>query len=253
MMAKLKARKPKRPERPAPPIRAHELVRGVRLAPGWRLRLAGVGELDRAAELLALAHLRLDADVAATIRAGAHAEVLLAGLRDGKQALLYPIAEAAAAGDPNLAIVKMAALLVAVDRDDQIGGIVMTVPPGTVFAELYSKGFLPSHALLGLTLATKIQGLAVDPAARGSGLGARMLAQAWRLHHQLGAMVVYGQFPIRSGLAAYYAATPFEVLPERYGIMLEPILGRQAGIAPSAGEQIFARWSQSAFRAIDHV
>lgn len=90
---------------------------------------------------------------------------------------------AAGHGEPRLAIVKMVALMAAVDSSGHIGGIIKVFPPGNVFAQAHAQGVSPYRALVSLTLVAKVQGLCVESDHRGKGMGAGMLDEAWRLHH----------------------------------------------------------------------
>ncbi|THV43096.1 hypothetical protein [Glycomyces buryatensis] len=69
----------------------------------------------------------------------------------------------------------------------------------------------------------------------------------------MGFVLAYGQFPVDSGLEAYYADTSFEVLPEGAAIDLGPPLGMPMLVSPDPGERLFARWAIPGFRAIRHT
>lgn len=230
-------------------MRAQDLTRGLHLIEGWRLRLARADELDRAQALLDLSSAQISDHVKAAITAGRSAALLQMALRESPQALLAPIGRAAAAGNPNTAFAEMTAVLVAADRDDQLGAALMTIPTSTVFSKMVGRYLTLPQALHASIQVAKIQGIAVDPSHRGLGLGTKMLDAVWRLHLQTGANIVYGQFAADSGLEAYYDTTTYEVLPQGHGLDLRPLLELPVAINPQPGDRLFARWSLPALRA----
>lgn len=229
--------------------RTHDLTHGLPLTEGWRLRLARPDEIERAQTLLDLSEAQIHDRVKASITAGRSAALLQTALREGPRAMLAPLARAAAAGDPNTAFVELHAVLVAADRDDQVGAALMTIPPSTVFSKMIGPLLTFQQALHASLQVAKIQGIAVDPAHRGTGLGAAMLDAVWRLHFQAGAGIVYGQFAADSGLDAYYDTTAYEVLPKGHSLDLRPLLELPVVIHPYPGDRLFARWSTPALRA----
>jgi GNAT superfamily N-acetyltransferase len=236
----------KKPGR-VPPITADRLLRGWPGPAGTRIRLAAPGDAAEVRDLLAFAELSFDQELEETIEAGTVVTTILTGLRAGMSQMLRPLAEAAAAGRPQDAMIGLATVLVAESPSGQLHGALQAVPPGNVLSEGAAAGVPLPLALVASTKVAKIRGLAVAPTARGLGIGDVLLRRAVRLYHQLDWLLLYGQFPAGSGLDSYYGRRGFTVLPPGTGINLAP-LNLPVDIHHEPGEQLFVRWRSTAVR-----
>lgn len=98
------------------------------------------------------------------------------------------------------------------------------------------------NVLVAAQAIIKIKGVAVDPAARGAGLGTALIKRCVQLYRQLGWFVIYGQFDAKSGLDTDYAQRGFEILAAGEPLRLEPLLGFPLDIQPTPSERLFVRW-----------
>jgi GNAT superfamily N-acetyltransferase len=232
----------KKPVR-VPPATADRLVSGWPGPGGTHIRLARHGDTEQILGLLALAGIGLDPVVGAVIEAGTVASTLLLGLDHGPEGMLGPLAEAVAADRPDEAMPGLVLVLVAEDRDGFLRGVLQAVPPDNVLADAIKAGVPVLNAVVGAAKIAKIRAVAVAEDARGNRIGETLIRRAVRTYLQLGFLLVYGQFPVGSGLEKYYARQGFTVLDEGQDIDLRrinlPILIRTD---PSDPERLFVRW-----------
>jgi GNAT superfamily N-acetyltransferase len=232
----------KKPVR-VPPATAGRLVGGWAGPGGTHIRLARHGDTEQITGLLALAGIPLDPVVGAVIEAGTVASTLLLGLDHGPEGMLRPLAEAVAADRPDEAMPGLVLVLVAEDRDGFVRGVLQAVPPDNVLADGIKAGVPVLNAVVGATKVAKIRAVAVAEDARGNGIGETLIRRTVRTYLQLGFLLIYGQFPVGSGLEEYYARQGFTVLDEGQDIDLRrinlPILIRTD---PSDPERLFVRW-----------
>jgi len=232
----------KKPVR-VPPVTADRLVSGWAGPGGTHVRLARPGDVEQLTGLLALAGIPLDPVVGAVIEAGTVASTLLLGLDHGLDGVPGPLAEAAAAGRAGEVMSELVFVLVAEDRDGAVRGVLQAVPPDNVLNDGIKAGVPVLHAMAGATKIAKIRAVAVAEDARGTGIGETLIRRTVRTYLQLGFLVIYGQFPVGSGLEEYYARQGFTVLDEGQDIDLRriglPILIRTD---PSDPERLFVRW-----------
>ncbi len=205
--------------------------------------LPATGDTEQITGLLALAGIPLDPVVGAVIEAGTLASTLLLGLDHGPEGMLRPLAEAVAADRPDQAMPGLVLVLVAEDRDGFVRGVLQAVPPDNVLADGIKAGVPVLNAVVGATKVAKIRAVAVAEDARGNRIGETLIRRTVRTHLQLGFLLIYGQFPVGSGLEKYYARQGFTVLDEGQDIDLRrinlPILIRTD---PSDPERLFVRW-----------
>ncbi|MEU4424831.1 GNAT family N-acetyltransferase [Actinoplanes sp. NPDC024001] len=98
------------------------------------------------------------------------------------------------------------------------------------------------NVLVAAQTVVKLKGLAVSPAARGTGIGSAMIKRCVQLYRQLGWHVVYGQFDAARGLESYYSARGFEVLGSGEDLNLGPLLGFPLRIYTRPQDRLFVRW-----------
>jgi GNAT superfamily N-acetyltransferase len=226
-----------------PPVTADRLVSGWAGPGGTHIRLARPRDIEQITGLLALAGIRLDPVVRAVIEAGTVASTLLLGLDHGPEGMLGPLAEAVAADRPYEGMPGLVFVLVAEDRDGSMCGVLQAVPPDNVLADGIKAGVPVLNAVVGASKVAKIRAVAVAEDARGNGIGETLIRRTVRTYLQLGFLLIYGQFPVGSGLEEYYARQGFTVLDEGQDIDLRrinlPILIRTD---PSDPERLFVRW-----------
>jgi GNAT superfamily N-acetyltransferase len=225
------------------PVTADRLVTGWTGPGRTHIRLARPGDTEQVTGLLALADIPLDPAVGTVIEAGTVASTLLLGLNHGIDDMLRPLAEAAAAGEPDDAMAGLVLVLVAEGRDGLLRGVLQAVPPSNVLADGVEGGVPLLNAVLGAAKVAKIRALAVAEDARGNGIGQTLIRRSVRTYRQLGYLLVYGQFPTGSGLENYYARQGFTVLDEGQHIDLSRLgLPIHIRTDPSEPERLFARW-----------
>ena len=226
-----------------PPVTAERLVNGWAGPGDTRIRLARPGDTEQVTKLLALADIALDPAVGTVIEAGTVASTLLIGLNHGVAEMLRPLADAVAANRPDDAMPGLIMVLVAEGRDGSLRGVLQAVPPANVLADGSAAGVPLLTAVVGAAKVAKIRAVAVAEKARGLGLGETLIRRTVRTYLQLGFLLIYGQFPIGSGLEKYYARQGFTVLDEGQTIDLRrmnfPIL---IATDPSDPERLFVRW-----------
>jgi GNAT superfamily N-acetyltransferase len=232
----------KKPVR-VPPVTADRLVSGWAGPGGTHVRLARQGDTEQITGLLALAGIALDPVVAAVIEAATVASTLLQGLDQGAEGMLAPLARAVAADRAEQAMPGLVLVLVAEDRCGFLRAVLQAVPPDNVLADAVQAGVPVLNAVVAATKFAKIRAVAVAEDARGHGIGETLIRRTVRTYLQLGFRLIYGQFPVGSGLEKYYARQGFTVLDEGQDIDLRrinlPILIRTD---PSDPEQLFVRW-----------
>lgn len=225
------------------PATADRLIRGWAGPGGSRIRLARPGDTGHVTGLLALADIPMDPAVDAVIKTGTVASTLLLGLTHGNNEMLRPLAEAAAAGNPDDAMPGLVLVVVAEGRDGSLGGVLQAVPPTNVLADGVEGGVPVLNAVLGAAKVAKIRALAVAEDARGMGIGETLIRRSVGIYRQLGYCLVYGQFSTGSGLERYYSRQGFTVLDEGQHIDLTRLgLPIHIRTDPSEPERLFVRW-----------
>lgn len=222
---------------------ADRLVKGSSGPGGTRIRLARPGDTAQVARLLELVGIRLDPAVGAAIDTGTVAATLLLGLDHGAEAMLRPLTEAVAADRPDEAMPGLVWVLVAQGPDGSLHGVLLAVPPTNVLADGIQGGIPVPAAVAGAVKITKVRAIAVAQDARGNRLAETLIKRTVGTYLHLGFRLIYGQFPIGSGLETYYARQGFTVLDEGQVIDLRrmnlPIIIRTD---PSEPERLFVRW-----------
>jgi N-acetylglutamate synthase-like GNAT family acetyltransferase len=225
------------------PIATDRLVSGWSGPGGTHIRLARRSDIEQITGLLALAGIPLDPVVGAVIERGTVASTLLRGLDHGPEGMLRPLAEAVAADRPYEAMPGFVLVLVAEDREGFVRGVLQAVPPDNVLADGINAGVPVLDAVAGATKVAKIRAVAVGEDARGNGIGETLIRRALRTYLQLGFLLIYGQFPVGSGLERYYTRQGFTVLDEGQVIDLRRIgLPILICTDPSDPERMFVRW-----------
>ena len=222
---------------------ADRLLKGSSGPGGTRIRLARPGDAAQVARLLELVDIRLEPAVGEVIENGTVASTLLLGLDHGANAMLRPLTEAVAADRPEDAMPALIWVLVAEGRDGSVHGVLQAGPPTNVLTDGIQGGVTVPAAVAGAATITKVRAVAVAEAARGNRLGETLIKRTVHTYLHLGFRLIYGQFPIGSGLETYYARQGFTVLDEGQVIDLRrinlPIIIRTD---PSDPERLFVRW-----------
>jgi hypothetical protein len=86
----------------------------------------------------------------------------------------------------------------------------------------------------------RFEAVAVDTASRSQGIASALLGGCVALYDQLGYLLIYGVFQPSWGLAAFYQALDFDVLPAGYGIDVKVIVAGRACWALRAGSSYYA-------------
>ncbi len=81
-------------------------------------------------------------------------------------------------------------------------GVLQAVPPDSPLADGIKAGVPVLNAVVGATKVAKIRAVAVAEDARGNGIGQTLIRRAVRTYLQIGFLLIYGQFPVGSGLAS---------------------------------------------------
>ncbi|MGW7363112.1 GNAT family N-acetyltransferase [Streptomyces sp. NPDC054841] len=177
--------------------------------------------------------------------AGTCGQWLLEGLLGVDRGMTEPLARAAASGRLEEAALALTLPLVAQDRDGELVGALLALPPGMVFQTVSEAGY-EQHALLSMLKYTKIKALAVAEDARGRGLGAALLKRCTQLYWQLDFMLLYGEFETSRALEPFYARQGFTVLKPGETTDIGYVLtGRLIGLGAGRGEQLFFRWNRN--------
>lgn len=221
-------------------ITGHALRDGLPGPAPYILRLARPGESEDVARLLGLAQLHRDEALLASIDDGLAGEVALQALVSTEHRLRALATRLSTPEGVFDALRASAVVLVAVHPDGPHPvGVIVTNPPGGLMRQLMERQAPREHLAMILMAITKIPGLAVDPAHRGAGLGGALLQRVTALAHQTGYRHVYGQVRDRDGLADWYRARGYTVLPDGQGIDLSGLIDAPVGVKPVPGERIF--------------
>jgi hypothetical protein len=235
-------RRRRAPARAAPRLEAADLARGLPVPGGILLRMARPGDAAEVSRLLAMAGLDLPSYLTEAIENQVIGSTLVRALESGNEEILTGLATAAHHGDPNLAMPGLTALLVAEDAGHRACGALLALPPAGVMAQATSAGVPVQLALVGTAAIVKINGVAVDEASRGQGIGTAMIGTCLQLYFQLDYLLAYGQIRAGSGLEGYYRGLGFDVLAPAEGISLSERLTLPIGLTPESGERFFLRW-----------
>lgn len=225
-----------------PGLEAAALAQGVPAPGGFLLRMARPGDGAEAARLLAMAGLDLPPYLTEAIDTQAIGSTVMRALGSGRDEVVTALATAAHHGDPNLAMPGLTALLVA-ERSHRLCGALLALPPAAIMAQAAAAGVPVELALVGNAAIVKINGVAVDNASRGQGIGTALLSICLTLYFQVGFLLAYGQFRDGSGLDNYYRKLGFDVLAQGEGISLTERLGMPVGLTPETGERFFLCWA----------
>jgi GNAT superfamily N-acetyltransferase len=239
---KSRSRKPSGDGNQRAPITASALLRGLPAPNRCRIRLAQAADVPAAARLLTFAEPTLDEEAELLGRSPWMAKGLLSGLNNASDGVLRHTMQALREDGTRGAFLSMSILLVAVDDNQQIQASLLALPPARVLHDALDKGVDILNVLVAAQAIVKLKGVAVSPAARGSGIGSAMIRRCVQLYRQLGWHVVYGQFDAAGGLDSYYSARGFEVLDRGQALNLEPLLGFPLGIYTRPQERLFVRW-----------
>ncbi|MGG2463806.1 GNAT family N-acetyltransferase [Streptomyces sp. RGM 3693] len=221
------------------------LVDGVAGPDGARIRLARPEEGPRVGELLKLATDEIEQAHIDGVAAGKCGTWLLDGLAGHDRAMTEQLVRAAYGGKLQEGALSLSLPLVAQDRDGELVGALLALPPGTVVQTVQQAGY-EQHALLAMLKYAKIKGLAVAEAARGRGMGAALLKRCAQLYWQLDFMLLFGEFEVERALGSFYARQGFTVLEPGESTDVGFLLtGRPISLGAGPGEQLFFRWKKS--------
>src|SRR5438034_6696420 len=127
--------------------------------------------------------------------------------------MLAPLARAVAADRPEQAMPGLVLVLVAEEQCGFLRAVLQAVPPDNVLADAVQAGVPVLNAVVAAAKFAKIRAVAVAEDARGHGIGETLIRRTVRTYLQLGFRLIYGQFPVGSGLEKYYARieTPVQI------------------------------------------
>jgi predicted N-acetyltransferase YhbS len=226
-----------------PQVTRERLVQGWPVPGGSRIRLAKPQDAEAVAGLLKLATTGIESAHIDAIADGRLGAWLLDGLRDPREAMMMQLVRTASAGHLPDAALQLSLPLVAENRDGEVVGAMLALPPGTVTALLANTPGMEMHGLLAMLKFAKIKALAVAEHARGQNLGTALLKRGLQLYWQLDFRLVYGEFTTGSGLETYYRRHGFTVMEEGEQTDVGYILtGRPVLLGADAGERMFYRW-----------
>ncbi|WP_331762312.1 GNAT family N-acetyltransferase (plasmid) [Streptomyces sp. NBC_01527] len=218
------------------------MIEGLAGPDGTRIRLARPDESHRVGELLKLATGEIEQGHIDGMAAGKCGKWLLDGLSSVDRAMTEPLVRAATGGRLQEGALSLSLPLVAQNRDGELVGALLALPPGMVVETVQEAGY-EMHALLAMLKYVKIKSLAVAEPARGRGVGAALLKRCAQVYWQLDFMLLYGEFEIERALGPYYARQGFTVLDPGETTDIGYVLtGRPIGLGAGPGEQLFFRW-----------
>jgi GNAT superfamily N-acetyltransferase len=174
------------------------------------------------------------------------AAAVLAGAEHGhEQFQLELVKRLTGSTSPEAATLATTLPLVAVTPEDEVVGALLAYPPPNVIEQYLNAQPLASDRENMMTIAggimalAKVRALAVDPGWQGRGIGAGLLARFRDIYLACRYLYLYGQFRTDSGLADFYRAHGFTVLPNGHPLDLYVVFGIGGGVLPEPGEQIF--------------
>lgn len=224
-----------------------QLIDGWTLESGVRLRLARTQDLPAVRELVPLAGVPFEDDIAAAIESGVAGAALLAGVRGGQDAFQRHLAEqffTSQDGDQRVPFLHATVVLVAEHDNDGVIGVVVAYAPVAVIRQMVQQagrlGIDATQIVLGGALGlVRIKALAVKPSARRHGVGAALLQLCRHLYAHCGYLTMYGQMPPTEGLDGFYRRHGFEVLEPGTGFDPWVVFGFHANIHPEPDERVF--------------
>ena len=244
-MPKSKTRRKPPARRPSTVARrrpAVNLIEGVAGPAGVRLRLARPGDAEAVLRLLPLAEPSLAEEGAMMLEHPMLAAAIHSALqsRSNRPPLLTGIPTTGK--NPYDLVMALSMLLVAVDEQDTVLGVLMALPPVRVLAQFMKAGVPLPDILFAAQTVVKMKAVAVDEAVRGRGIGTALINVCVQVFTSLGWQALYGQFGKDSGLAAYYSRLGFTVRGRREGLDFGHLVTFPLAARPLGGEQLFVRW-----------
>jgi GNAT superfamily N-acetyltransferase len=241
-MPKKSKNKPRRPvphRRPPAPSRRPriDLLRGVPGPPGVRIRYARPADLGPVQHLLPLAEPSLGEEGTMMLEHPGLAADLQRALRTGRRP-----SPTGVSAHPYDAMMTVSLLLVAVDEQDTVIGVLMALPPVRILGRFLQGGVPLPDILTAAHTVMKIKGVAVDPTARGRGIGTALINLCVQLYTELGWRALYGQFDRRTGLDAYYSRLGFTVAGRFKGIDFDHLVAFPLRVRSLGNERLFVRW-----------
>ncbi|WP_343948749.1 GNAT family N-acetyltransferase [Spirilliplanes yamanashiensis] len=210
---------------------------------GYRIRLAQPADAAAVLRLLPLAEPTIGEDGALMLGSPMLAQGLLQAHR---QRRTEPVLTGLGAKSADDLMMALSSLLVAVDADGAVAGVLMSLPPVRVLGQAIQAGVPLPEILLAAHTVIKIKGVAVDEAARGHGIGTALINACVQLYTGLGWHAIYGQIDKNSDLEDYYTRLGFTVLASRQGISLAHLVTFPLAIHPLRGERLFVHWADGA-------
>ncbi len=128
----------------------------------------------------------------------------------------------------------MSLLLVAVDEQNAVIGVLMALPPFRILGQARQAGVPIADVLVAAKTVVKIKAVAVAPDARGAGVGSALISQCVALYPELGWRLIYGQISDDGSLDDYYTRLGCTVLDRHQGIDLANLLRFPAQHQPNA-------------------
>ena len=161
--------------------------------------------------LSVLAGVELDKEVSQAVEAGYAGSAVRSALRSGKDAFTRHMAEQFFAqqngGNPELAILQAALVLVAEHSERGIVGALVAYPPVSVISQFMNAAAQhsrdpqgPLKALLsGSTCLMRIKAIAVHSSERQNGIGRALIGRCQQIYAHCGYFIIYGQMPPTPG------------------------------------------------------
>lgn len=217
------------------------------IAPGITTRLARLSDFERFGDLISLTGTTADDYVLEMLHSEALATAVLAGAEHGHEQFQLELARCMSGSDTlEPAALATALPLVAVTEADEVVGVLLAYSPPNVIEQFLDARPLASKkdntmmfagAIMSLV---KLRALAVDPDWRGRGIGSGLLTRFQDIYVACRYFYLYGQFRATDpGLADFYSAHGFTILPPGEGLDLYVVFGVSGGVLPEPGEQLF--------------
>jgi predicted N-acetyltransferase YhbS len=137
-------------------------------------------------------------------------------------------------------------LLVAVDQQGKVIGVLMALPPVRILGQFLQAGVPLPDILIAARTVIKLKAVAVDPEARKHRIGTALISLCVQLYTGLGWRAIYGQFDKHSTLNSYYTRLGFTVLGPRKGVDFSHLASFPLNVLPLGGERLFVRWLDDA-------
>ena len=240
-MPKSRSRRPSPRRRPASKQRGVtiDLKHGVLQHSGMRIRLARPADLEAVQRLLPMAEPSLAEEGTQMLDHPMLGAAILRALQRGRP---RPSLADVPSRNPYDLTIALSLLLVAEDERRTVVGVLMALPPVRILGQFLQAGVPLPDILAAAQTVIKLKAVAVEPAARGRGIGTALINLCVELYTGLRWRAIYGQIDKRSQLEPYYTQLGFAVLRPREGLDLQHLASFPLAVFPLGGERLFIRW-----------